>query len=63
LSNDTPLMESNILDSIAFLNLVEFLEEQFGLGIDDTDLKRSNFETVDVICAFVRKKQGVPAAS
>jgi acyl carrier protein len=63
LRGDTPLMESNILDSIAFLNLVVFLEEHFGIGIADTELMRENFETIDVICAFVRRKQNLLAAS
>ncbi len=63
LDNDTPLMESNILDSVAFLNLVVFLEEQFDIGINDNELTRSNFETVAVICDFVRAKQNVEAAS
>ena len=58
LANDTSLMESNILDSVAFLNLVMFLEEQFGIHVNDWDLTRENFETVDAIAAFVRERQG-----
>lgn len=57
LANDTSLMDSNILDSVAFLNLVMFLEEEFGLTVADSDLSRDNFETVDAICAYVRRHQ------
>lgn len=57
LRTDTPLMDSNIIDSVAFLNLVMFLEEQFGITVADTDLTRQNFETVDAICDYVRSRQ------
>ena len=56
LSNDLPLLDAGILDSLKFLSLVTFLEEQFGFTVEDIDLTRDNFETVDVICAYVRKK-------
>jgi acyl carrier protein len=55
---DTPLMDSNIIDSMAFLNLVMFLEDQFGITVADTDLTRDNFDTVNAICAYVRSRQG-----
>lgn len=57
LQTDTPLMDSNIIDSVAFLNLVMFLEEQFGITVVDTDLTRKNFETVGAICIYIRSKQ------
>lgn len=56
---DTPLMDSNIIDSVAFLNLVMFLEERFGIAVADSDLTRQNFESVNAICAYVRSH--VPA--
>jgi len=57
LRTDTPLMDSNIIDSVAFLNLVCFLEEEFGIAIADTDLTRHNFETVAAICSYVAARQ------
>ncbi len=57
LHTSTPLMDSNLIDSVAFLNLVMFLEEQFGISVADTDLTRQNFDTIDAICAYVRARQ------
>jgi acyl carrier protein len=54
---DAPLMDSNIIDSVAFLNLVLFLEEQFGIAVADMDLTRQNFQTIEAICAYVRSRQ------
>lgn len=53
----TPLIDSNMIDSMAFLNLVMFVEEQFGITVTDSDLTRQNFETVDAICAYICSRQ------
>jgi acyl carrier protein len=57
LHTSTSLMDSCIIDSVAFLNLVMFLEEQFGITVADKDLTRQNFETIDAICAYVRSRK------
>ena len=62
IENDLSLMDANILDSVAFLNLVMFLEERFGITVEDTELTRDNFETVHVIAGYVRQKQGAGVA-
>ena len=51
LANDTPLLESGILDSLGLLRLVVFLEEQFGITIGDADLLPEKFASVNTICA------------
>jgi acyl carrier protein len=60
---DSPLMDSNIIDSVAFLNLVMFLEEQFGIAVADTDLTRENFQTVEAICAYVERHRAAQAVN
>jgi acyl carrier protein len=57
LRNDTSLLDSHLLDSVAFLDLVLYLETNFQITVADADLTRDNFETVDAICAYVRKRQ------
>ncbi|HEX6544303.1 MAG TPA: acyl carrier protein [Ktedonobacterales bacterium] len=57
---DSPLMDSNTIDSVAFLNLIMFLEERFGITIADADLTRKNFETVEAICVYVQARQPEP---
>ena len=51
------LMDSNIIDSVAFLNLVMFLEEHYGITVADRDLTRDNFETVEAMCEYVRSRR------
>lgn len=57
LMNDTPLLESGILDSLSVLKLVLFLEEQYGTVVAPDELIPENFETIDAICAYLRTSQ------
>ena len=59
LQNDTPLLETGILDSLALLRLLVFLEDNFGAQVDDFDIIPENFNTIDAICAYVRSQQKV----
>ena len=45
LADDAPLLEG-ILDSLALMQLVAFLEEEFDTEIDDTDVTAENFRTI-----------------
>jgi len=57
LKGDTPLLESGILDSLALLRLLVFLEEELKVSVDDFEVIPENFETIDSICAYVRSRQ------
>ena len=63
LANDTSLLDSGILDSLGLLRLVVFLEERFGITMDDADLLPENFASVNSICAYLRDREpGLEAA-
>ncbi len=53
LENDTPLLESGILDSLSLLKLLVFLEEEFNVPVDEFELIPENFNTVHAICAYI----------
>jgi acyl carrier protein len=57
LDNGTSLLDSHLLDSVAFLDLVLYLETTFNISVADADLTRDNFETVDAICGYVGRRQ------
>ncbi len=59
LTPSTPLISTGILDSIARLRLVTFLEETYGLRIDPAEVDLDHFETIDAITELVRAKQSV----
>lgn len=53
-SDDAPLLDGAI-DSVGLLQLVSFLEESFGVSIDDTEIVPQHFSTVRGIGDLVRK--------
>jgi acyl carrier protein len=44
------------LDSMAVVNLITALEEQFGIVVEDDEISASTFETVGTLNAFVAQK-------
>ena len=53
----TPLISGGILNSIATVRMVMFLEEQFGIQMQPHEINADNLETIDLIAALVRRKQ------
>jgi acyl carrier protein len=58
LGNETPLLETGILDSLSLLRLVLFIQERFDTEVDDLDLASEHFASVDAICAYLRSRIG-----
>ncbi|MBI4516688.1 MAG: acyl carrier protein [Deltaproteobacteria bacterium] len=58
LRDDTPLRTSGVLDSMATLRLVTFVEEQFGIEVDAHEASVENFDRIEDIAAFVGQKRG-----
>jgi acyl carrier protein len=58
LGNATSLLETGILDSLSLLRLVVFIQERFGIVVDDVDLVPEHFDSVDTICAYLRSRDG-----
>jgi acyl carrier protein len=52
------LLTKGIVDSHGVMELVGFLEERYGISVDDADLTPENFESLSSIQGFVERKQG-----
>jgi acyl carrier protein len=57
IDSEEELISSGVIDSLALLRLIVFIEERFGVTVEDGDVVPDNFETVNSIKAFVEKKQ------
>lgn len=55
LRDEDPLLGS-ILDSNGVIELVEFLQERFGIIVDDEDITMENLDSVKNAAAFVNRK-------
>lgn len=63
LREDTSLLAESIVDSTGMLEVIVFLEADFGLQVPDTDVTPENFETIGRIAAYIERKVAAPAAT
>ena len=56
IDRDASLISSGIVDSLALLRLINFIEEHFGITIEDDEVVPDNFETVASAENFVKGK-------
>lgn len=56
LTSDLSLLEAGIVDSTGVLEMVAFLEEHYGITVDDADLNPKNMDSINAIAAFVASK-------
>ena len=57
LTATTPLMSTGILDSIATLKLIMFLELEFGVQIEAHEADEKHFNTLEAICSLIESKR------
>lgn len=64
-SNDTSLLgvdesflERGLIDSTGMLEVLLFLEETFGIKVEDNEMVPENLDSVRKIAAFVERKKG-----
>ncbi len=57
LTSDLSLLESGIVDSLGVLDLVGFIEEEFGIQAEDDDLVPENFDSIEALTRFVTDRR------
>jgi len=55
---DSDSLLGNVIDSTGALELVAFLQERFGINVDDEDVIPDNFDSVKSVVSYVVKKRG-----
>jgi acyl carrier protein len=56
------MLESGMIDSTGVLQLVAFLEQTFGIKVEDDELVPENLDSLDSIGRFLGSKLGAPAS-
>ncbi len=56
LTSELPLIENHVLDSMALLRMVAWLESEFQIEISDTEVVPSNFGSIERIGRMVDAK-------
>ncbi len=57
LAPDEDLLGSGIIDSMAVLKLVTFIEQTFGIKVKDEDIVPENFQNLNSIVKYVEQTQ------
>jgi acyl carrier protein len=55
---DQSLIAGGLIDSLAVLDIVAFLEERFAIQFDPEDLTGENFDNIAAMAALVRARNG-----
>jgi acyl carrier protein len=55
-SDEISLLDEGIIDSVGVMELVSFLEQDFGIGVEDDELVPDNLDSVANLVAFVGRK-------
>ena len=61
LGNESSMLDEGIIDSTGVLQLVAFLESQFGIRVDDNELIPDNLDSVSRLIRFIDLKTRVAA--
>jgi len=54
--NDEPLIDNGVMTSLQTVELVVFLEDTFGIVVEDEEFDEENFGSVDAVARLVESK-------
>lgn len=57
IKNESLIFKEGFFDSMGFIMLITFLEEEFGIKTQDSDLIEENFESINAITDFIQRKK------
>jgi acyl carrier protein len=59
-ADDVSFLQEGIVDSLGVVELVAFVQKQFGVTVVQQEVTPDNFDSVAKLAAYVRQKQAVP---
>ena len=62
LDSDFDLLTGGVVDSLGLLQVVAWLETEFDVAVDDSELGPDSFRTVDAIKQYVDAQRGAASA-
>ncbi|MEP6911791.1 MAG: phosphopantetheine-binding protein [bacterium] len=61
LQDDDDIFALGLVNSLLAMQLVTFVEKEFGITVEDSDLDLDNFRSIDAIARLIASKQIAPA--
>ncbi len=62
LSDSDSFLEKGILDSTGILEVIYFIEDEYGIKVEDEEMIPENLDSVESLVVFVQHKQGLKAS-
>jgi acyl carrier protein len=56
IQNDSLIFKEGYFDSMGFILLITYIEEEFGIKTSDSELIEENFESINAISDFIVRK-------
>jgi acyl carrier protein len=57
ISADEPLISSGLIDSFSLMDLALFVEDTFGVRIEDTELNANTFDTLNQLDTLITSRK------
>jgi acyl carrier protein len=54
---DEPIISSGLIDSFSLMDLALYVEDTFGVRIDDTELNASTFDSLDQLANLIQSRK------
>jgi acyl carrier protein len=57
LTAEQPLLSSGIVDSFSLVDLAMYVEDTFGVHLDDSELNKETFDTLGQLAALIEARR------
>jgi len=57
LKADQPLISSGLINSLSLVDLALFVEDTYGVQIDDTELNAETFDTLEELASLIQSRK------
>jgi acyl carrier protein len=57
IKSEEPLISSGLIDSFSLVDLALFVEDSYGVRIEDTELNAATFDTLAQLSTLIQKRQ------
>ena len=57
ISSDEPLISSGLIDSFSLMDVALFVEDNFGVRIEDTELNADTFDNLAQLASLIESRQ------
>jgi acyl carrier protein len=57
ISPDEPLISSGLIDSFSLMDVALFVEDNFGVRIEDTELNADTFDNLTQLASLIQSRQ------